>query len=360
VEGGRGVRIRVLGFPVHIDLSFVLIMGLLGYLSGARSPRDLVIWLVVAALSVLAHELGHAVLARSAGARPAIALTGFGGVTTFSPPRQLSRVRSLSISLAGPLVGLVIGAILVGVYRSIGDGLERDSAVATALFYGIWTCLGWSLLNLLPVLPLDGGQAMRELLPGDPAVRARRASIVSLVALVPLLGFAVVVKQPGIVLFLLLFGATNAMALRRPAAESAAGPGPQLTPEQFVVALLWQGEPARAKVALASLPPGTPVDLAVHGAVLAATDQPEQGDALLAQELGRRPEDVNVAALAVLSHVLRRDWDAVERDLRGPYARLVPLSVVERAIEDAHNHGRPDVAQRISALPRPVPGQQPE
>jgi Zn-dependent protease len=346
--------VRLFGFPVHVDLSFVLVMGLLGYLSRARTPRDILIWLVVATLSVLSHELGHAVMARAAGARPTVALTGFGGVTTFSPPRELSRFRSLSISLAGPLVGLVIGAVLFAVYRSIGDTLEGDSATRVALIFGMFTCLGWSVLNLLPVLPLDGGQAMRELLPGAPEVRARRAAMVSVGVLVPLFGLAVYLNYLSVALFLLLFGATNLASLRRPAAAPAGQQRP-VSPEQSVATLLWQGQPDRARVALASLPEGTPVDLAVHGAVLATTDQPEQGEALLQQELVRRPGDPNVVALLVLTHLLRHNWDAVERDLRGRYATEVPLAVVERAIEEARNTGRPDVAARISALPRSGP-----
>jgi Zn-dependent protease len=337
---------------VHIDLSFILIMGLIGWLSGASSLRDLAIWLVVAMLAVLLHELGHAVVARTTGARPAIALTGFGGLTTYAPPRPLSRIRSLSISLAGPFVGLAIGGVLWLVADTVAPSLESGSAADRALTYGMFTTIAWSVLNLLPVLPLDGGQAMRELLPGSPEVRARRAAMVSLAALVPLLGLAIWFNQPWLMALLLFFGLANLQALRGPSpavAEEAAGP--RLTPEQAVAGLLWQGAAAQARQVLESIPPGTPVDLAVHGAVLACTDQPEQGLALLAQEMARRPGDPNVIALLVLTHTLRHDWSAVEADLSGPVAAAVPLPVVERAMQEATAAGRPDVVARISALP---------
>jgi Zn-dependent protease len=357
------------GVGVHIDLSFVLIMGLVGYLSDIRTPGDLALWLVVATLAVLVHELGHAMVARTTGAVPQIALTGFGGVTMYSPPRPPGRGLSLAIAMAGPIAGLAAGAALWVVSRAFALYLESGGLAERALTYGLFTTIAWSVLNLLPVLPLDGGQAMRELLPGSAKVRERRAAIVSVVLLVPLFVLAVRMSQPFVAVFLLLFGFSNLqVVLDKPTTEGgadgpaeaggvggAAAPPPGVPAEQAVVGLLWQGAPAQARAALESLPPGTPVDLAVHGAVLAATDQPDQGQALLMQELSRRPTDSNVAALLVLAHALRHDWEAVFADLGSGYAPLVPLAVVERAIQEASAAGCPDVAARLSALPRPEP-----
>src|SRR3954454_6713231 len=101
-QGGRALlRFRAFGFPVHVDWSFALFVGLLGWQPGITLER-LAIWLGLAFLAVLAHELGHAVAARLTGAKPAIALVALGGVTTYVPPRQLSRLSSLGIALAGP------------------------------------------------------------------------------------------------------------------------------------------------------------------------------------------------------------------------------------------------------------------
>ena len=363
VQGGRGLRLRLFGFPVHFDLSFVVIMGLLGYNQlQSGGVRDLVIWLVVATLSVLIHELGHAVVARTTGASPEIALTGFGGVTTFVPPRQLSRLRSLAISLAGPVVGLVVGAGLLGLYVAFSDSLWAGSWQRTALQLGIFTCLGWSVINLLPVLPLDGGQAMRELLPGPPEVRARRAAMVSVAAVVPVVVLAFWLQQLWIGLFFVFFGVSNLLSLRQPSGDagSATGPGTgpgggagrTLSPEQAVVALLWQGAPVQARRTMEELPPGTPIDLAVHGAVMALTGEPAQGFALLHQELARRPADPNVAALLVLARALGHDWDGLDAELRGPAGALVPATVLARAAQEATSVGRADVASRIS-VPRP-------
>jgi Zn-dependent protease len=352
------VRFRVLGFPVHIDLTFVVIMGLIGWLSGADSAARILVWLGVAALAVLLHELGHAVVARTTGAHPVIALTGFGGVTMYSPPGPLTRARSLSISLAGPLVGLAVGVPLLLVRREIGGDLEPGGLAAEALWYAVFTTLAWSVLNLLPVLPLDGGQAMRELLPGSPEVRARRAAVVSLAVLVPLFAFALYSNQPFLAVFLLIFGFGNLQALRagsgrdgragaRPAAAQA-----DPRPEGVVVGLLWQGATVQARTTLEALPEGQPVDLAIHGAVMATTGEIQQGLALLEQERRNRPDDANVVALVVLTHVLLHDWEAVMADLASGYAPLIPLAVVERAMQEATTAGRPDVAARLGAVPR--------
>ena len=112
VEGGRPIaRFRLLGFPVHIDISFVIIIAVLGWYPGVTA-KAFVVWLVMVPIAVLTHELGHAFVARSTGAEPSIALAGLGGLTTYVPPRPLSRARSFAISVAGPAVGLVIGGAL--------------------------------------------------------------------------------------------------------------------------------------------------------------------------------------------------------------------------------------------------------
>lgn len=354
VEGGRALlRGRVLGFPVHLDISFVLIIALLGYRPGNTTLPYLALWIAIATLAVLTHELGHAVAARAAGADPHIALVGFGGVTTFTPPGPLSRARSLGISLAGPAVGLVLGAaaqlaLAAGAATWDDSGWTREALEITR-----WTCLGWGVLNLLPILPLDGGQAMRELLPGDEVVRTRRAAVVSVAVAVVAALAAYLVRYHFLALFMLFFGLNNVLALRRltpgRTGTTDTAPAAAALPEHAVVALLWRGDPAGARRLMESLPPDTPVDLAVHGAVLALTGDRAGGHALLAQELQQHPGDGNVVALLVLTQTLEHDWDALLATLHGPLGSVVPEAVVERAIIEASGVGREDVAGRLTA-----------
>jgi Zn-dependent protease len=161
VQGGRPIaKFRVFGFPVTIDISFVVVAALLGYYPGVTA-RGFVVWLAMVPLAVLSHELGHAFVARPTGAEPAITLAGLGGVTTYVPPRRLSRGRSVAISLAGPAVGIVIGGGLLAYAATAGP--TAGSLGATIVGTAIFTTLGWSVLNLLPILPLDGGHILPAL-----------------------------------------------------------------------------------------------------------------------------------------------------------------------------------------------------
>jgi Zn-dependent protease len=359
VGGGRPLlRGRVFGFPVHLDLSFVIVMAVLGWYPGV-TLIDMVLWLLITPVAVLVHELGHAVLARTAGARPEIALAGFGGVTTYVPPRPLSRARSLAISLAGPVVGLALGVLLIAVRQVVADGLDPLGWAYSAIRIGIWTCIAWSLLNLLPILPLDGGQAMRELLPGAPAVRERRAAAVSVVVAGVAAVFAYLYTSLFLALFLVFFAVSNVLALRQASGRGAGGrPGPA-PPQQAVLDLLWQNQAAEARRLLESLPPSDSTDLALHGAVLSLSgDQADraQGHALLDQEFQRRPDDRNVAALLTLTLGLEHDWDRLIAVLQGPAAANVPPPVVERVIEEARGIGREDVAGRLTLMSQQPPG----
>jgi Zn-dependent protease len=355
--------LRLFGFPVHLDFSFVIIMGILGYYPAdtqQETIRNLVIWLLITPFAVLTHELGHAFTARAAGAvAPEIALAGFGGVTSYSTPGPLSRARSLGISLAGPGVGLVLGSVLWAVYLGVGDDFDSSDWRGQALRIGIFTCLGWSVLNLLPVLPLDGGQAMRELLPGSPQVRTQRAAAVSVVvaAIVAVIAYTRF-GQPFIALFMAFFAVSNVLALRESGwslggtggGGGRRGPVGPVTPERAVVDLLWRSEPAQARRLLESVSPATPVDVAVHGAVLALTGDREQGYALIGQELERRPGDPNVVSLLILALTLEHDWDGLIARLQGPLGPSVPPPLVERAILEARGTGREDVAGRLTLL----------
>lgn len=352
--GGRPLaRFRLLGFPIHVDWTFLLVVGVFGYRPGV-TLTELAVWLVVAFLAVLLHELGHAVTARRTGARPAIALVMFGGVTTYAPPRPLSRLTSLGISLAGPAVGLALGGVLLLVGRTVD--LEPGGLAEYTLVVAIFTTLGWSVLNLLPIVPLDGGQAMRELLPGSPEVRARRASIISIVLAVGLAFLALTGQFVGqfAAVYAVLLILINVAALRSSGPGDAAGAGGG--PDDGAVRLLWEGRPEDARALLENVPPGGRPDLALHGAVLATTGQREQGFALLQQEWARRPGDGHVVALLALAHLLLGEYRDIGRLLTGPSASAVPPPIVARAIAGARAAGDETTAvelERAASAARP-------
>ena len=173
-----GATLRVAGFPTQVRPTFLILIALVGWYPGI-TPARLAIWVGVAGLAVLWHELGHATAARRLGASPSIELYGFGGMTVWRPPADPSRRQLIGVSFAGPLAGFAVGAAVgVGVALAGGTG---TGDVRYFVLVVLWTNVGWGLINLLPVLPLDGGHILAELLPGDRTKRTQRAAVVSIV-----------------------------------------------------------------------------------------------------------------------------------------------------------------------------------
>lgn len=338
VEGGRPIgRMRVLGFPVTIDISFVIIVAILGWTPGVTA-QAFVVWLVLVPVAVLVHELGHAVVARTTGAEPSITLAGLGGLTSYLPPRPLSRAKSIAISVAGPVVGIVIGVALLVYGRSVGVSSELGR---TILNTAIYTTLGWSLLNLLPILPLDGGQTLRELLPGSPARREVRAAAVSIVVAV---AAAFLAYRAGLVFGALLaafFVLTNVMTIR--SAREAA----KVDPSQRAVQLLWGGQPDAARQVLADLPDASAVHPLVRAAVRAATDDPCGGQRELEDALRRDPRAHDAALLLLGVHQARADWTAAHDLVVGPSGDALDPTVVHAVQTVALRAGAGREAARI-------------
>lgn len=147
-------------FPVRVQASFFIAAILYG-LHGDQVLRTAV-FVVLATVAVLAHELGHALVAsRELRGHVEILLHFAGGLTTYDA-RWLTRRQHILIALAGPLMGFVAGliAVVVGLrFPSIRDsGIYSDALFVT---------LGWSALNLVPAWPLDGSVVVCAFLKRD-------------------------------------------------------------------------------------------------------------------------------------------------------------------------------------------------
>ncbi len=154
------MRCRILGFPVHVHPFFFLVAALLG---GLQNDLALIlVWVAVVFVSVLAHELGHALVARAHGQQPSIMLYSMGGLTSFQPLRRLTHGQSIAISLAGPGAGFLVGGLVWVASQSVPPG--ASFVVHVAVRDLLWVNFGWGLLNLLPILPLDGGNVVRSFL----------------------------------------------------------------------------------------------------------------------------------------------------------------------------------------------------
>ncbi len=152
------LRFRIGSFPITIT-PFFWLSGLILMQPGTQGA-GIVLWLVVFLVSILVHELGHAVAARAFGARATIELHSFGGHTRSLP--RLSRWRDVAMTLAGPGAGFLLAAAAFGVLSTLGVAMPvlLRSMVAQL----VWVNIIWGIFNLLPVPPLDGGHVLLNVL----------------------------------------------------------------------------------------------------------------------------------------------------------------------------------------------------
>ena len=198
------VKFAVAGIPVRVHPIFWLVAVLLGF--SARDPVFVLIWVGVVFASILVHEFGHALAMRHYGASPRVVLHALGGLTIADPTpwgRTWANVspggrQQILISAAGPGAGFLLAGVVVAVTIAAGLALGLGAAIGVAqvsagtlesagLRYTdvlitslLWVNIGWGLINLIPVYPLDGGSISRQLfLMADPLDGVRKSLWVS-------------------------------------------------------------------------------------------------------------------------------------------------------------------------------------
>ena len=198
---GRIAGIRVAASWTLLIVVALLVLGLAGGVFPREYPGLTAGWYLAAAavgaalflVSLLAHELAHALVARRAGiAVESITFWLFGGVARLASDAG-NPTAALWIALVGPLTSLA----LAGVFWAVASGLrgaEAPPVVAGVPGWLAWTNLGLALFNLLPGAPLDGGRVLRALLwlrSGDRDRSARTAARAGRVLGVVLVGLGI-------------------------------------------------------------------------------------------------------------------------------------------------------------------------
>jgi Zn-dependent protease len=169
------LNFSLLRIPVRVHPLFWLAALLLGM---NQPPRELVIWVPVVFVSILVHEMGHALVIRQFGWWPSILLYTFGGLAIYNPTRRNPR-KQMVISLAGPAAGFLVAGALIAIFKLRGHPVtflvgapygiipippDLGSQSMNVLVYDLLTVnIWWGLMNLLPVYPLDGGQFLYAL-----------------------------------------------------------------------------------------------------------------------------------------------------------------------------------------------------
>ncbi|RAL23979.1 site-2 protease family protein [Lujinxingia litoralis] len=174
---------RLLGIPLYLDLTFLLILPLLAWLIGNQLvpfidlvglPIDAdaldqgllpyVLGLIAAValfISVVIHELGHALVARRFGVETErITLWLLGGMAHFKKiPRQ--RGAEALVAIAGPITSFALAALGALALLLIPTDW---GALYFVVAYTTFMNVALATFNLIPALPLDGGRVLRSLL----------------------------------------------------------------------------------------------------------------------------------------------------------------------------------------------------
>ncbi len=211
------LRFRLGSISVVVQPAHFLFALALGLSYSADRPRGVSaaevvgVWVVLVFVSVLFHELGHALAFRAFGYASTVQLVFLGGVTTPRTDRPLTWGKDVVTTLAGPAFGVSLGLLCIGLLPRATSPLA-----AYTLSIGAGTNLVWAAFNLLPVLPMDGGRVSRAILGrvfGRSGVLAAHVLGVLVCGVIAYLLFRTGYGGPVTLVFLLLFAAQNFQAL---------------------------------------------------------------------------------------------------------------------------------------------------
>lgn len=171
----QGIRIgRILGIPIYLDLSWILIFGLITVLMAGQFKEQFPNWSAEAHwglavltsflffASVVFHELSHSFVAQRYKIRViSITLFLFGGLARIGR-EPTKAIQEFNIAIAGPLAS----AFLAGLFFSVSL-LFPKNVLVQASTGALWMANGMlALFNLLPGFPMDGGRVFRAIVWG--------------------------------------------------------------------------------------------------------------------------------------------------------------------------------------------------
>lgn len=162
--------LSVAGIPIRIHFTFLLLLVWIMFGGFGPSPKFALLYVIGVFTSVLLHELGHSLLAQRMGIKVRdIVLYPIGGVSSME--RLPEPAKELPITLAGPLVNLVIAALIYVGLAMTGTLVPlteffRNIGVATGHFWQSMLVANLILFvfNILPAFPMDGGRILRAFL----------------------------------------------------------------------------------------------------------------------------------------------------------------------------------------------------
>lgn len=154
---------KIFNIPVRVEPWFWVTLALIGGAMGLNSKEALMrvlIFVVAGFISVLVHELGHALTAKHFRHRVYIVLQAFGGYAAYQGGSH-SRKNTLLITAAGPAIQIALGFVALA-FANQFDAMSTQALYFLRVLYAI--SFIWAILNLLPILPMDGGRLLETAL----------------------------------------------------------------------------------------------------------------------------------------------------------------------------------------------------
>ena len=145
------------GIPVYVQPFYFV---LLAFFCLNNSLQNGLIFCACVTVSLLVHEFGHAMVAKYYRLNPTVILHGWGGLCAHE--RAEKDGHDAFIIAAGPAAGLAFGFISIATLFAIPNTfLETRPILESVLFNLVMINIVWSIFNLMPLWPLDGGQLTR-------------------------------------------------------------------------------------------------------------------------------------------------------------------------------------------------------
>ncbi len=148
--------------PIVIHPVFWLVAGVIGWLN-SWSILGTFVWMGVILFSLLVHEFGHALSAKGFGQSAQIELVAMGGLT-FHDGKKLKKWQDFLIVLMGPLSSVILAGAAFLLRSALAPAAPQLITYILTLF--VFINIFWTIVNMLPILPLDGGQLVRIVLEG--------------------------------------------------------------------------------------------------------------------------------------------------------------------------------------------------
>jgi Zn-dependent protease len=206
------IRFRLFGIPVTVQPFFWLTLAIIGgalRIDSREGMIYLIFFITAGFVSIMVHELGHALMAVKFGARTEIVLQAFGGYAAYSGVR-MTRGQSAMITAAGPVLQMVLGTMAYGLLKS-GLNMPENALIFIWLIFAI--SFIWAILNLFPVLPMDGGRLVEAALGPQHLRITLMISLVTAVA-VGILAWTIY-RQPFLAIFMGYFAWLSYQELQR-------------------------------------------------------------------------------------------------------------------------------------------------